>query len=324
LPISLPPLPGELLISYVRRLAVTNHTHPTLLISHLGRHESHPEAGGLFADTYDLTLNRAALDRLAVYSDSPSRALLNATRTVLNAADWHAPTCRWAKLTTQRLVRPCTRCTKAAAADATIALTEHQPGICSTHHQILARPDPPIDRQQLGPFPEIAAASRRHRRLRRRRNTFTSALRAALQLTANWRPYAPKRRSSPEHLEIRWQARAMRLGLPNTDDLVRYPETIALADLLSTLPWPPDHEIPGARPIISAPVDFLAQAARYLHYPAPRDLLGRGHPLCRWVAVPEGPAYWWRDYASEPDRTAYFLLRKAKTVLDRHRKKGSD
>jgi hypothetical protein len=64
LPLPLAPLPREFLFSYVRRLAATNHTTPRLLLSHLGRHHSHPKAGGIATITYDLALNHAALDRL--------------------------------------------------------------------------------------------------------------------------------------------------------------------------------------------------------------------------------------------------------------------
>jgi hypothetical protein len=79
LPIPVSPVRYELLISYIRRLAAANHTDPLLLIDHLGRRHQHPQASGVNQSDYDLTLNHAALDRLATYSGSPTTSYFKLT-----------------------------------------------------------------------------------------------------------------------------------------------------------------------------------------------------------------------------------------------------
>jgi hypothetical protein len=324
LPLPLSPLPREFLFSYVRRLAVTNHTTPRLLLSHLGRHHSHPKAGGIATITYDLALNHAALDRLAIYGGSTSTALLRATGAALSTDTGPIPICEWTSILNRRSNYVCTHCApRTAPGTALIALAEHQPAICLTHQMILARPGVTAE-QNLHPFTEIITAARHHHLHRRRRHTFGRSLDAALALIRRWRPYPKRQYESVEHLTSRWHERASRLNLPDTDHLVRYPEMIALAQLFSTLPWPDSPSERLAKPIINAPLHFLEQAAAHLAHPEPSQLFQRGHPLCRWANVPERPGYWWRDYGTEPDRSIYFRLRNDPKTAAAHRRKRSD
>ncbi|OJF15421.1 hypothetical protein BG844_04810 [Couchioplanes caeruleus subsp. caeruleus] len=313
------------MFSYVRRLAAANHATPRLLLSHLGRHHSHPKAGGIATSTYDLALNHAALTRLAIYSGSTPAALLKATGAALSTDIGPTPICEWTSILNRRSAFACTRCApEISPGTGLIALDEHQPAICRTHQAILARAGI-TGEQQLRPFTEIAAAAHRHHHLhRRRRHTFSRSLDAASALIRRWRPFAKRRAESPEHLISRWHERASRLNLPDTDQLVRYPEMIALAQLFSTLPWPDASADQQAKPIITAPLHFLEQAAVHLAHPEPNQLFQRGHPLCRWADVPERPGYWWRDYGTEPDRSIYFRHRNNPKTAAAHRRKRSD
>lgn len=105
---------------------------------------------------------------------------------------------------------------------------------------------------------------------------------------------------------------------------MRYPEVIALAQLLSTLPWPNSPADQPPKPIITAPLHFLEKAAAHLAHPDPRQLFERGHPLSRWANMPERPGYWWRDHGTEPDRSIYFRLRNDPKTAAAHRKERSD
>ncbi|WP_433616890.1 TniQ family protein [Dactylosporangium sp. CA-139114] len=319
LPIPTQPLPDELLISYLRRLAANNHITVAMLINHLGWRRQHPNtrAGGTRGNHSDLVLNDAALNRLSIYSGSTTTTLRRATRTHALDTDDPTPATDWTALHSARLARPCSRCaaTRGVHVEATIALAEQQPAICIEHRVALADPGADLPEQSLQRFPEVLAAAQRHLRLRRRRHaTFRYAYTTAARLTRNWRPYAPNLRTAPEAISVRWQARAAHLNRPDTDNLVRYPETISLADLLSTLPWPADAAEILTKPIIAAPVHLLLQAAHALNHPTPRELLERGHPLCRWAGVPLRPGYWWNEQGPEPDRTAYFTLTRAKAA----------
>jgi hypothetical protein len=319
LPIAVRPVPGELIISHVRRLAAENHSTVHLLIRCFGRHRSHPAAGACGAHSHDLALNRPALERLAIYSGTPPTTLLAATTTKILSTDNHEPQTEWITLHGRRLAHPCRQCVagRCSELNATIALTEDQPSFCLRHQRILPRLDLAAVPLTLHTFAEIAAAGRRHQALRRKRRTaFPLALRAAAKIVRDWRPYAERRRHAPEAINVRWHARAERLHLPHTDELVRYPETIALADLLSTLSWPDQDADILTKPAITAPVLFLAHAARYLNHPEPRELLKCGHPLHRWAKVPLRPGYWWREYGTDPDKTAYFTLHAAKRPDD--------
>jgi hypothetical protein len=313
------------LFSYARRLAAANHITPRLLLSHLGRHHSHPKAGGIATSTYDLALNRAALTRLAIYSGSTPIALLRATGAVISTDTGPTPICEWSSILNRRSAYACTRCApETAPRTGLIALDEHQPAICRTHQVVLAQPGISAE-QPISPFTEIAAAARRHHNLRRRRrHTFSRSLDTAAALIRRWRPFPKRRAQSPEHLISRWHERASRLNLPDTDQLVRYPEMIALAQLFSTLPWPDAPADQPAKPIIAAPLHFLEQAAAHLAHPEPSQLFQRGHPLCRWANVPERPGYWWRDYGTEPDRSIYFRLRNNPQAAAAHRRKSPD
>ncbi|MEO3779372.1 hypothetical protein ABGB16_21520 [Micromonospora sp. B11E3] len=108
----------------------------------------------------------------------------------------------------------------------------------------------------------------------------------------------------PEQIAARWQTR--QLHLPGiADSLVRYPETVALAALLTSTPslLLTLRKAPDA----PSPMQFLLAATRCLNHPAPTQVLRRGHPLFRWAGVPNAPRSWWLN-TSEPDRTIYQML----------------
>jgi hypothetical protein len=320
LPISIRPVTGELVISYLRRIAAANHTDLFIVLNSIGTLRPHPHHQAIGSNTHDLAVNTAALIRLAVFTGITPAALRAATRPQIITTDGPEPSSTWISLDPHQLAHPCWRCTagRSNQTSALIALAEQQAPLCLTHERALARPGSPTQTPPLNLFPDILAAARRHRALRRtRRATFPRAFRIAAQLIRTWRPFGEQRRRAPEQITLRWQARAERLQRPDTDDLVRYPEVIALTQLFLTLAWRSESGHP-IEPIVRAPVQFLADAAEHLQHPAPRELLQPGHPLHRWARTPQRPGYWWDEYGTEPDRTAYFALRSAKTYHDLH------
>ncbi|MEV0804891.1 hypothetical protein [Micromonospora sp. NPDC050200] len=233
--------------------------------------------------THDLVLNRAARQRLAILSGYPEtllRAVLS-TRQHLYRDDDPQPARHWAALGPRLsgVLRPCTLCAarRDARIPALVRLDRDELPICVRHRRTLVsfrdeqprrgrplgRLGPPSE-QPLDSTPEILAAVRRYRALRRRRRaTLDAGLGVASQIISGWRSW-PRRRGESDHIVLRWRERSELL--PRVDDqVVRYPETIALAVLFARMPQLllTPHGSTGD----PTPTVFLIHAARYLDHP---------------------------------------------------------
>ena len=297
LPIRVAPLPGELMVCYLRRLAHANSTDLSLLIRHLGNNNHH---GTGPIDTHDLALNRSALARLATLSGYPETTLLAAIPVhVIGILD-PEPFRYWTPLGLNKdgtLVHPCSRCAarRGAYEPTIVKIGTREPPICIRHRRTLAlyRFDD-VQEHSLTATPEIVTAARRHRALRRRYPTTSDlAFVTASHLTSTWRSWSVESRSGRAD-RLRWNARAQHLpGIP--DSLIRYPETIAFTALFASTPslMLTIRNAPGA----PSPMQFLLAAVRCLNHPAPEQVLRRSHALNRWAGVPLQPLLWWANTA---------------------------
>ncbi|MEV0733972.1 hypothetical protein [Polymorphospora sp. NPDC050346] len=286
-----------------------------LLVRHIS---THPDKNLEQIDTHDLALNRAALARLAALSGYPEATLRTASGTRLIPGPDPTPVRAWIPLrTTDRtLVRPCSHCAARRGLDipAIVRIGTRQPPFCVQHARTLVPYQSERGREQpLTPAPEILAAHHRYKILRRRhRHTIDEAYTAAADITGRWRSGKYK----PEHIDARWQARSQHLpDVP--DNVIRYPETIALTALFTATPSLL-HTPTRAAGAPSA-MQFLLAAAYCLDHPAPAQLLRTSHPLFRWANTPNMHGWFWRN-AAEPDRTIYrTLASNSRTpVTDRH------
>ncbi|MFY1668349.1 TniQ family protein [Plantactinospora sp. WMMB334] len=315
LPIRVRPMPRELMISYLRRLANANRVDRPLLIRHIAT--DHAGHIGPF-HTHDLALNRPALARLAILSGYPETVLLAAISTRTLKRPGPEPLRDWIPLggTDPTLLRPCSHCTarRGIRVPSIIQLEPGQPPVCIQHRRTLVPYHYRSDRgneQPLGATPEIVTAAHRYKILRRRhRDTIGEAFAAAAGITRFWgRGRAGFYRDKPEQISARWSARAEHLpDVPDT--VIRYPEIVALTGLFTSIPEllltpSGDRDAPSA-------MQFLLAAARCLEHPAPEQLLRPAHPLSRWAGTTDMPAWFWRNI-NEPDRTIYRTLAQGST-----------
>ncbi|SCG17575.1 TniQ protein [Micromonospora echinofusca] len=318
LPIPVRPMPRELMISYLRRLANANRVDRPLLIRHIATDHAH-HIGPLH--THDLALNRPALARLAILSGYPEAVLLAAISTRTLKTPGPEPLRDWIPLggTGPTLLRPCSHCTArhGIRVPAIIQLEPGPPPICIRHRRTLVPYHYRSDRgneQPLGAAPEIVTAAHRYKILRRRhRNTIGEAFAAAANITRLWgRGRVGHYRDKSEQINARWNARTEHLPhVPDT--VIRYPETIALTSLFASAPTlmltpTEDREAPST-------MQFLLAVARCLDHPAPEQLLRPAHPLFRWAGGWGMPTWFWRNI-QEPDRTIYRTLAQGSTQLN--------
>lgn len=252
------PLAGEATASYVQCLADTYQlTLPQLLDGAgitLHRHGSLPAA--------ELILTPRAARHLAALARIPLPHLTRALPHLAPLRDAHrtAAAARWKRLQADlQPVRACTLCTRHRSHDATDTAWVHPAPhrlVCPRHHQ--AAPDPRLTSTvRTQGVPELAAAHHAHQRLLRQPRAVT-AWTAARATTTRW--YDHQR-----HLTHRWHTRLTRLitdspHLATTSnaspallarDLVTYPETVALARTLATLPNPPHRDTDNALNLIA-------------------------------------------------------------------------
>jgi hypothetical protein len=302
LPVPVRPLPGELVFSYLQRLARANRTGTALLLEHLGKGPTWTI--GKQTHLYDLELNEYAFFRLSLlsgYHEEPLRRILHVRRT---RNGW-PPAYSWHRFTSGEndLVRPCSYC--AARHDvqtpAMIRRSSLLP-ICSRHGRTLVpRTEPRAAEQPLHTTPEILTAWRRFTILRRRRrDTVTTAFNVASDITSDWMRRTTAR---TDHIADRWQARAALLP-EAASEVIRSPETIALTTLFARQP----RLLHVPRSPNPTPMLFLAHAARYLDHPEPRQLLEQGSPLLRWSQGMDMPDWWWPN-THDPDRSIYTALK---------------
>ncbi|MFE0379091.1 TniQ family protein [Streptomyces inhibens] len=252
------PLPGEATASYTQRLADTYRlTLPQLLDSTgitLHRHGTLPAA--------ELHLNHSAAQHLAVLARTPLPHLTRALPHLALLGDAHGTgaAARWKRLETeQQPVRACTLCTRHRSHDATDTAWGHPAPhrlMCPRHQQ--AAPDPRLTSTvHTQGVPELAAAHHIHQRLLRHPRAAT-AWTTARAITTRWYDHQ-------QHLTHRWHTRLTRLCAANphltttgnasptllTRDLVTYPETVALARTLTTLPNRPHRTTNDALTLIA-------------------------------------------------------------------------
>ncbi|MFJ9034600.1 TniQ family protein [Streptomyces sp. NPDC102274] len=252
------PLPSEATASYVQRLADAYQlTLPQLLDGAgitLHRHGTLP--------TTELTLTPRAARHLAALARTPLPHLTRALPHLAPLGDAHGTgaTAHWKRLETeQQPVRACTLCTRHRNHNVTDTAWVHPAPhrlMCPRHYQ--AAPDPrltsPLRTQAT---PEITDAHHAHQRLLRHPRALT-AWTAAHAITTRWYDHQ-------QHLSHRWRTRLTRLCAANphltttgsaspallTRDLVTYPETVALARILATLPNRPHRTTDAALSLIA-------------------------------------------------------------------------
>lgn len=326
LPIRIAPLPGELLISFVRRLAHANRTDSGLLVRHLAGDYYH---GMQQVRTHDLVLNHAARRRLAIFSGYPEPVLRTVLATRRHFQDGDPqPARHWDAFSIRdvTVVRPCSRCAarRGARIPALVRIGVENLAVCVRHRRTLVHyrdeqrrdvrgkwESPPVERS-MDAFPEILKAVRRHHALRRRRrDTVDAALAAAAQITSQWHSW-PGRRGEMDAIALRWKERSRSL-LGVSQRIVRHPETIALTALF--FHHPALIHTPRGGTGDPSPMVFLLHAARYLEHPRPEWLLHRHHPLFRWAGAEDLPRWRWANVA-EPDRTIYADLRAGDLAVD--------
>ncbi|MDX3527741.1 TniQ family protein [Streptomyces sp. ID05-39B] len=252
------PLPREATASYMQRLADAYQlTLPQLLDGAgitLHRHGTPPSA--------ELILTAGAARRLAVLARTSLPHLTRALPSLAPNDDAHhiAATARWKRLEAgQQPVRACTLCTRHRSHDATDTAWVLPPPhrlLCPRHHQ--AAPDPRLAAPiRTRATPEIADAHHAHQRLLRHPRALT-AWTAAHAITTRWYDHQ-------QHLAHRWRQRLTRLCATNphltttgnaspallTRDLVSYPETVAIARILATLPDRPHRTTDDALSLIA-------------------------------------------------------------------------
>ncbi|WP_308295212.1 TniQ family protein [Streptomyces sp. PSAA01] len=252
------PLPGEATASYVQRFADSYQlTLPQLLdgadIS-LHRHGTPPAA--------ELILTPRAAQHLAALARIPLPHLRRALPHLALPDDAHdtETAAHWKRLEAeQQPVRACTLCTRHRSHGATDTAWVHRPPhrlVCPRHHQ--ASPDPRLTTTvRTWTAPELTTAHHAHQRLLRHPRAATTWT-TAHAITTRWYDHQ-------QHLTHRWRPRLNQLCEANvhltntgsaspallTRDLVIYPETVALAHALSTLPNRPHSTTNDALTLIA-------------------------------------------------------------------------
>ena len=302
-------MPGEIMASYVRRLADTNMVDRGLLLRYIGHHYNEEV---LQLTSYDLALNPVALSRLSVLSGYPESTLLKAIPAHISDKPGPDPIRDWVPITRPKdptLVNACSYCTARRGVHMPVVIRlpdQRHPPICVAHQRTLVpHRDPDRSEQSLVATPEITAAGRRYHTLRRRhRFWLQTAFANAENIINSWHQLAG-RTNDPERIIARWQAR--QAHLPDASDrVVRYPEIIALTSLFAATPSL--LQTLNKRPGAPSPLQFVLAAVRCLDHPAPHQALRRTHPLFRWARVPDASKWWWRASTREPDRTIYQIL----------------
>ncbi|WP_234545306.1 TniQ family protein [Streptomyces shenzhenensis] len=243
------PLTGEATASYVQRLAtVYQLTLPQFLDGadiNLHGHGTLPAA--------ELHLNHNAGRHLAVLARTPLPHLTRALPRLAANDDAHSTeaTAHWKRLEAgQQPVRACTLCTRHRSHGITDTAWVHPSPhqlMCPRHQQ--AAPDPRLTSTlRTQRVPELAAAHHTHQHLLRHPRA-TTAWTAARAITTRWYDHQ-------QHLTQRWHPRLNQLCETNPHltttgsaspallarDLVIYPETVALARALATLPNRPHRD----------------------------------------------------------------------------------
>jgi TniQ len=281
LPIIVRPAAGELLVSYLARLADANGVPAGHLLSWVGECGTVPREPSRRRDGW---LNHAARCRLETVTGLPAATLVRALPGLGSPpklGDGHPhpdmPVIRWRpEPPAARWVAACPGCTaRPAGAPPVVVEQPSSRRLCRRHRQWLHRD---------GSFPvtaEIARAQRVHDRLVRRRGRELAAesyLRAA-SIARDWwgRPWHPV-------LQRRWDRRLWALGVlggPVPDQLLRavlHPEAVALAGMLACPSW--DARLRAGHATVW---DFHRAVAARLALDARRPTTAE--PLVRWLTM---------------------------------------
>lgn len=252
------PLPSEATASYVQRLAETYQLALPQILDGAGI----TLTGHGTLPTSELHLSPAACHHLAALTRIPLPHLARALPRLAPNDDAHhtAAAARWKRLeAAQQPVRACTLCTRHRSQNATDTAWVHPAPhrlMCPRHHQ--ATPDPWLTTTiRTSAVPELVAAHHAHQHLLRHPRAAT-AWTTARAITTRWYDHQ-------QHLTHRWHTRLNQLCATNPHlttthsaspallarDLVTYPETVALARALATLPNRPHHDTGNALSLIA-------------------------------------------------------------------------
>lgn len=231
LPISLPPMSRETIGSYLHRLAEANHITSNAITQLLGISRRYRRGDD---DPTGWTLQ--TLTALATLTGRPGTALAQA----LPGLRLFAPfdTELTAPITSTTPCAACQHCTASKGISGIVIqrAASHEL-LCLRHQRWLHGPE----QHALHALPEISAANRRHRRLRRRHDdaALNTALTQARNLIRDWLDA-----DDQPHLHQRWTQRLNQLRHdPAADpyrpsdyriELATYPETVLLTGLLAS------------------------------------------------------------------------------------------
>jgi TniQ len=278
LPVTVRPAAGELLASYVARLALANGLPEGSLLCWVGECGTIPRQLNRWRDG---SPNDAARRRLETITSLPAATLVRAlpgvgvTARSVDGGDPGIPTIRWRlQPAAARWVSACRACTarSAGGAHVVVEVPAHR-HLCQRHHRWLHR-----DRSFLVTA-QITRAQRAHDRLVRRckQEVAARAFQHAESIVRDWwgGHWHPE-------LHRRWDHRLHELGVfgwPIPAQLVRavlYPEAVALAALLASASW--DARLRAGH---ATAWQFYALVANRLaldpHQPTAAD------PLLRWL-----------------------------------------
>jgi hypothetical protein len=214
--------------------------------------------------TAELHLSPGACHQLAAMARIPLPHLTHALVRLAPNDDAHhiAATAHWKRLEAeQQPVRACTLCTRHRSRGTTETTWVRRPPhqlVCPRHYQ--AAPDPRLTTTvHTQGVPELAPAHHAHQRLLRQPRAAT-AWTTARAITTRWYDH----QQHPD-LTHRWHTRLNQLCAINPHltttgsaspallarDLITYPETVALARALTTLPSRQHHTTNGALTLIA-------------------------------------------------------------------------
>jgi hypothetical protein len=242
------PLPGELTLSFLTRLAARYHLTIRDLLAAVTDVGGQQNLTGMLYPDSEIHLNAQARDRVAVLCRVPLQVLERA----LPAWRREEPCGKYGAGPVGRLMRgeeavvawgpACPACTAARTGRRVAARRYLTPGerVCARHrYWLLFLPGTSGLPVPLGPCPEVVDAQRRHVRLLRRSPAGAQAFEVARAITGSWwdQPWPVEERAWPARLEATrpddadasWWKVAAR-------DLITYPETVALAHLLASRP----------------------------------------------------------------------------------------
>ena len=238
LPVRVRPRHRERSGSFLIRLANANHCQPWSFLRLLGDIPGGQRS--VLTPAANISMNSAALDRLAKYSGRPATALIRSFPSISIAEHWPGPTVL-IRPGQRTFLRACHRCEERACG---VRLTPDRDllTMACEHHQVWLIATEPADLHQS---PETFTAVKRLGRIRRRRgDKVVRNLYNHLHeyLTNDWRGFGWHRA-----LVRRWTNRQQEVfgAQNNGDEFVRarthhwsmLPETVALLGLLANPHW---------------------------------------------------------------------------------------